>query len=305
MASAPESVEVCIVGGGPAGASAALVLGRCGRKVVVYDSGRYRNAVAPAVHAFLTREGTPPDELRRLAREELARYPTVEVRPVEVEGAERDGDGFVVSAADGSQLRCRKVLLATGLLDELPDVEGAAALYGKRLFHCPYCDAWELRDQPLAVYSRNAEYAYRLAQWTRDVVVCTDGEVEWDPGDLRRFAARSIAVDDRSVSRFERDGEGVRIEFDAGAPLWRRAVFFHLGCVTHSGLARRLGCEIDEKGGVRVNKYEATCVPGVYVAGDASRDVLLAIVAAGEGAAAAVAINSALDEDALKALSRA
>jgi thioredoxin reductase len=245
----------------------------------------------------LTREGTPPDELRRIGREELARYPSVEIRAVEVEDAERDGDRFVLRAADGSRVRCRKLLLATGLVDELPDVEGAAALYGTRLFHCPYCDAWELRDQPLAVYSRNATYAHRLAQWTRDLVVLTDGEVEWDTRDVSRFEAREIRVDPRRLERFERDGDGMRAVFAAGDPLWRRAVFFHLGCATRTALARKLGCEIDDKGGVSVNQHEATCVPGVYVAGDASRDVLLAVVAAGEGAAAAVAINSALDDE--------
>jgi thioredoxin reductase len=296
-----EDFEVAIVGGGPAGSSAALVLGRCRRRVVVFDSGKYRNASAPAVHAFLTREGTPPAELRRMAREEITRYPSVEMRAGEVVGARREADGFLLRTAEGAEVRCRKLLIATGLTDELPEVEGAAALYGEFLFHCPYCDAWEVRDQALAAYTRSAAYAFKLAQWTDDLVVCTDGEVEWDARDHRRFAARGIAVDDRKVARFERDGEGdgVRILFAAGEPLNRHAIFFHLGCTSQSSLARELGCELDDKGGVRVNAYEATCVPGVYVAGDASRDVLLAVVAAGEGAAAAVAINSALDEDAV------
>jgi len=292
-----ERFEVGIVGGGPAGLSAALVLGRCRRRVVLFDSGHYRNAAAHAVHGLLTREGMPPAELRRLGRAELARYPTVEVRAPSVVDARRDGAGFALTVAGGGAVACDKLLLATGLVDRLPEVAGARALYGERLFHCPYCDGWELRDQPLMAYApgaAGAAYAAEVAQWSRDLVWCSDGPLAGADVDRDRLARRGVAIDERRVVVFEPDGAGVVVRFSDGPPLPRRAVFFHLGCRPGSDLARRLGCALDDKGGVVVNAYEASSVPGLYVAGDASRDVLLVAVAIGEGAAAAVAINAAL-----------
>jgi thioredoxin reductase len=129
-------------------------------------------------------------------------------------------------------------------------------------------------------------------------VLCTGGAGRIDAAERAQLESAGIAVESRPLVRFEREGEGVRLVFADGPVLSRRAVFFHLGCTMRSTFARDLGCELDEKGGIQVDKYEATCVPGLYVAGDASRDILLAIVAAGEGAAAAAAINSALCKEA-------
>jgi thioredoxin reductase len=293
-----EAYDVGIVGGGPAGLSAALVLGRCRRRTVVFDAGTPRNHAAHAMHAFLTRDGIAPNVLRQLARAELARYPSVEIRDVEIADAARDGDEFVLRDASGATVRSRALLLATGLVDRLPEVEGAAGLVGHGLHHCPYCDGWEHRDQPVAVYAGAddgaADYALTIRRWTDDVVVCTDGPSRISGALATQLDGRGVAVDPRPVVRMARDGDGVRIDFDRGPPVWRRAVFFHLGSRPRSDLAARLGCALDDRGGVVVTRLEASTVPRLYVAGDASRDVLLAVVAAGEGAAAAVMIDRAL-----------
>jgi thioredoxin reductase len=265
--------EVAIIGGGPAGLSAALVLGRCRRRVVLYDSGVYRNRAAHAVHAFLTREGIAPEDLRRLGRDEIARYDTVEIRDVSVDRVSRDGAAFVLEAADGSRVRCKKLLLATGIRDNLPEVAGAEELYGSCLFHCVYCDGYELRDQALAAYAHDDRFVRVLTQWSKDVVLCTGGAGAFDAAARARLEREGIVVDSREVVRFEREGEGVKLVFAEGPALSRRAVFFHLGCAMRSNFARELGCDLDEKGGIAVDKYEATCVPGLYVAGDASRDI--------------------------------
>jgi thioredoxin reductase len=293
-----EAYEVAIVGGGPAGLSAALVLGRCGRRVVLFDDGRYRNGPAAHVHGYLTRDGTPPAELRELGLAEVARYPTVERRRGRVSDAERDGDRFRIRSSAG-EVTAIMVLLATGLEDTLPGVDGAAELVGERLFHCPYCDAWELRDQPLAVLAqpddRGAQFALTLSQWSGDLVLYTD---ELRAGDelAGRLAARGIVIDRRVPNRVSRDGAGIRLHFAGGEWAWRRALFFHLGARQRCDLAVRLGCRLDDLGGVEVDRRCSTGAPGVYVAGDSSRDILQAIVAAGEGAAAAVAINRDLIE---------
>ena len=293
-----DGFEAAIVGGGPAGLSAALVLGRCRRRVVVLDDRRYRNEASHALHGFLSRDGIDPAELRRIARAELAAYPSVSlVEQAVVEAARVDG-GFRLELADGSAVRCRALLLATGLVDHLPEVDGAAALRGTRLFHCPYCDGWELRDQPLAAIGhaddRGGEFALVLVQWSRDLVLCTGGPARFSERVAARLAARGIEVDERPLRSLEADRDGVTLRFAAGEPRWRRAVFHHIGAKQRSDLAARLGCRFDEHGGVEVDRHEATCVPGLYVAGDATRDVLQAIVAAGEGAAAAVMINQRL-----------
>jgi thioredoxin reductase len=290
-----EDCEVVVVGGGPAGSSAALVLGRCRRKVTVFDSGVYRNARSRAVHGYLTRDGESPAELRRLSRAELARYDSVSVRSETVaEIAASDPDAFIVRTSQGTQIRCRMLLLATGLIDRLPSVPGAADLLGDRIFVCPYCDGWELRDEPLAVYDRQGRYAALIAQWSRDTIVCTDGPPEIEPDLQRRLAELELRVESRLIAGFEAKEQGVSIVFREGPAIHRRAIFVNGECPPQSDFARKLGCRLDDKGGVEVGRDGSTSVSGVYVAGDASRDALQAIVAAGEGAVAAVAINEAL-----------
>src|SRR5690606_18414306 len=151
FADAPRR-EVCIVGGGPAGLSAALILGRCRRDVVVFDSGKPRNLASRALHGYLTRDGTHPIELRGLRRNQLAAYPSIAVRDLEVAAARRERDGFVVTAADGSETAARILLLATGRLDNVPPAPGFAALYGHGVYHCPYCDGWEHRDETVVIH---------------------------------------------------------------------------------------------------------------------------------------------------------
>jgi thioredoxin reductase len=291
-------VEVVIVGGGPAGLSAALILGRCRRRVVVFDSGDYRNAVAHASHGFLTRDGVPPDELRRLGREELGRYPTVTLRRERVVDAARVVDGFVVTLEGGAQVACRKLLLATGLVDALPEVEGVRELYGERVFHCPYCDGFEVADQPLVVHGIGdrcgGAYALLMTQWSRQVVLMSHGPSQLTEPMRVALRARGVELAERRFRRLRRAGDGVAVALVDGARRLCRALFFDLVASQRSDLAERLGADFDERRGVCVDRHEATRVPGLYVAGDASRDALQSIVAAGEGCSAAVAINQAL-----------
>ncbi len=294
--------DVIIVGGGPAGLSAALVLGRCRRKVLVCDAGSPRNAASHGLHGFLSRDGILPLELLRLGREELERY-GVEFRVAEVVDAFPQEGAFHVTLRDGAVLRARKLMLATGVVDRIPRIEGIADFYGRSVFHCPYCDGWEIRDQPVAVYGRGksgAGLALSLRTWTADVILCTDGPARLRASDARKLARHGIPVRSERIARLDgRDGRLETIVFANGEAILRRAMFFSTGQVQRSPLPEKLGCPMNDKGTVRTSLAQSTGIPGLYVAGDAARDVQFAVVAAAEGAKAAVAINKALQEETL------
>lgn len=290
--------DCIVVGAGPAGLSGALMLGRCRRTVLVCDAGQTRNARSSSLHGYLTRDGIAPDEFVRLAREDAKRYPTVEFHRTEIVDARRTSGGFTVVGAGGLQLSARKLLLATGVADELPDIEGLADLYGRSVHHCPYCDAWEWRDQPMAVYGRGDEgtaLAVALTVWTGDVVLCTDGPSGLSAEQEELLASGGVELLEDQIARLEgTDGMLERIVFEGRDPLQRSALFVCTGQHQRSNLAAKLGCRFNAKGTVQTGSCEATNVPGVYVAGDASKEAQFVVVAAAEGAEAGLAINKAL-----------
>lgn len=290
--------DVIIVGGGPAGLSAALMLGRCRRRVLVCDAGQPRNAASQHLHGYLTRDGINPREFLRLAREELKQYDTVEVREERVADAACERAAFQATLSTGAVVHARKLLLATGVVDNIPEIEGLRALYGRSVFHCPYCDGWELRDQRIAIYGRGARgagLALELTAWSRDLVLLTDGPADMEDDERQRLDRNGIGVREDRVRRLDgRDGILERVVFADDSHIPCRALFFTTGQEQRSHLAVSLGCEFNEKGTVSTGKYETTHLPGLYVAGDASRAVQWVVVAAAEGAEAAFSINQAL-----------
>jgi thioredoxin reductase len=298
------SWDVIIVGGGAAGLSAALTLGRCRRRVLVCDAGRQRNRFAAHMHAYLSRDGVAPAEFIGIAREQLAPYECVRLVDAEVTDAHRRDSGFEVVLADGARHGSRKLLLATGVVDHVPPLPGIDRFYGRSVHHCPYCDGWEWRDRPLAVYGgrdkKGAGLSLMLKQWSSDIVLLTDGPSDLTEEIREKLRARKIAVHEGEIALLEgsNDGQLERIVFADGSALERSALFFNTGQHQRSPLAARLGCEFTERGGVAAGEHEVvTSVPGVYVAGDASRDVQLVIVAAAEGTKAGFVINKQLLEE--------
>ncbi|QRM34681.1 NAD(P)/FAD-dependent oxidoreductase [Microvirga sp. VF16] len=299
-----ELWDAIVVGGGPAGLNAALVLGRCRRKVLLFDDGKPRNLVSHALHGFLSRDGIAPAQLLALAREQLAPYESVVVDHARVIDAARTDTGFSVRTCDGRSFSARKLPLAAGVVDALPEQPGFRELYGVGVFHCPYCDGWEMRDQPLAIYGRGDDkgggLALEMTLWSRDIVLCSDGPSGLSADYRRRLDWHGIAVREEPIVRLE-VGSNVpykasfEIVFQSGPRLSRAAIFFNTGRSQSTDLAARLGCDMyDPKGCTVDNDQRVTHVPGLYVAGDASRDVLQAIVAAAEGVEAAIGINKAL-----------
>jgi len=292
--------DVLVIGAGPAGLSAALVLGRARRRVLVFDSGQPRNAPSPAAHTVFTRDGTPPMELLRLGREQLRPYEGVEVRDSEVIDAVRNADGsFAAVLADGSRVAGRRLLLTTGMLEKLPEIDGMRELWGTGVLHCPYCHGWEVRDQPLGVYGRGdvaLDLAGILRGWSHDLVICSNGPSGLTDEERRKLARYGIVLREEIIVRLEgrpgkEDGTLERIVFADGSVLPRRALFARLPQQQHSDLAERLGCTLTDRHQVETNADGQTSVRGVYAAGDLAQPKQQVIVAAADGAVAAMALN--------------
>jgi thioredoxin reductase len=293
-----QEYETVIIGAGPAGLSAALVLGRCMRRVLVCDSGHYRNERSQAMHCYAGLDGIAPARFLEQARRQLEPYRNVSVRSVKVGEVTGREASFSVALISGETVAARTVLLATGVVDEVPKLEGIGDLYGRSVHVCPYCDGWEHRERPVAVYGsaeKGAGLALLLRQWTSDVVLCTDGAGQLSEDDRSRLAARQIKIVEVPIARLEsRGGQLEAIQFEDGTRLTRQGLFFNTGQHPRSPILEQLGCRFEDNGGVACDEHGATSVPGVYVAGDVSRDVQLAIIAAAEGAKAALAINKHL-----------
>jgi thioredoxin reductase len=296
---------VIIVGAGPAGLSAALILGRCRRSVLICDTGRPRNRAAKHMHGFLSRDGINPIDFLQTCREELAPYENVHHLQIEVVDVSCLKGEFTCVLADDVVVTARKVVLATGMVDTLPPIPDIEKFYGISVFHCPYCDGYERQDQPLAVYGKGEkgrELALELLVWSKDIVLCTDGETNISDEHMKKAEGNGIRICDKKIARLAgKEGNLQAIEFEDGSRLPRQSMFFIVGEKQHSELPRLMGCAFNENNAVVTKEYEATHISGLYVIGDASRRVQLAIIAAAEGAAAAFAVNTALLREDLKA----
>jgi thioredoxin reductase len=295
--------EVIVVGGGPAGLSAALLLGRCRRRVLLVDDDQPRNGAAAQSHGFFTRDGAAPQELRRIGVEQLQRYEVAIVRTT-IETGSRSARGFELHARDGRRFEARKLLLATGLTDVMPQVPGLRERWGRGVLTCPFCDGWELRERALAVLGADAqgtELALSLTTWSPDVVLCTHGRA-LNRKDQELLRAHGIAWRTEPIARVEGPAAQLeRVVFTHGPPLARDALFVATETRQRSPLATALGCQLRDDAGVETAR-ELVGADGVYVAGDAAHHGSFIAVAAAEGIKAAVAIHKELREERSRAL---
>lgn len=296
--------DCAIIGGGPAGLSASLVLGRARRSVALFDDGKPRNRVALASHGFLTRDGASPAAIRKIAHEELANYPSVSVRGSRVEEVVRDANGcFRLTDAAGESWRAARLLLATGLKELLPEIPGLREFYGRSLFCCAYCDGWEMRDRPLVLVAGN-DHTFHLAKtvfnWSKDLLVCTNGYDSLEPEEERVLRDRGIRIDHRPIERLIGEaGQLSAVRFADGEEVARAGGIVAERLRQAAPFAERLGCAMTPYGGIETDGAGRTSVPGVYAAGDAACIMpAQLVVAAAEGSRAAIGINEDMTDEA-------
>lgn len=303
--STEQLMDVVIIGGGPAGLNAALVLGRARKNVVIIDDVRPRNWVTRKTHGFLTRDGISPADFRRATKDEIQAYPSVHFvtdTAVSISGSEGH---FEITTAQSNTYKCKKLLFAVGKKDVPLTIDGLEAVYGKSAFVCPYCDGWELRDQPLVLIVKGAK-AVHLAQiisgWTSRYTICTDGPDEMTEEERKELQAHHIPVFTSPVKHIESsDGMVRQVVLEDGVVVSCTGIFFAPQLVAGSELPGQLGCSLTETGTVVVDEYGKTSIPGVYSAGDAASEMYQAIAAASSGALTAIMINSELNVEAWNA----
>ena len=291
--------DCIVVGGGAAGLSAALVLGRARQRTLVVDAGEQSNRPAHGIGGLLGQDGRPPDAFYAAGREELAAYPSVELRSGEVVGGERRDGGVVLDLAGGGREASRRVLLATGMDYRRPALPGIEERWGRSVFHCPFCHGWEVRDRLLGVLDRGATGAQRallLRVWSDDVTLYSDGPAELDPGDSARLRAAGVDVDERPVAGLRGPGDTLTaVAFEDGTE--RRCGGLLVPVILHqrSELADQLGAVLTSVGPVVADAVEVdesfhSSVPGVSAAGDVSGRMpsVANAIAAGSSAAAMI-----------------
>lgn len=297
-----SSYDVVLVGGGPAGLAAALTLGRAGRRVLVCDAGPPRNAAAIQVHNFVTRDGTPPAEFRRIAREQLHPYTSVEVQDARVESIRGERNAFEVTTVTG-MVRARRIILCTGMIDEGVDLPGFAEAWGHAVFQCPYCHGWEVRGRrwgylALEMFGLQHGFPLLLRSWTDDVVVFTNAELEIPAETADELRRAGIRIESRPIARLVGEGGALaQVELADGGVVPCEILYAHPR-QQHVEVVRQLGLDLDALGYVQIDPMtRQTSMPGVYAAGDLTTRAQGAIFAAATGAQAAGMVTNDLCRD--------
>ncbi|MEZ4701217.1 MAG: NAD(P)/FAD-dependent oxidoreductase [Rhodothermales bacterium] len=302
MTTDPSLFDAIVIGGGPAGLSAALTLGRSRRRVLVAASGPARNAPAEASHNVFTRDGTPPAELLRIGREQLAPYDVV-LRDEWAVRAVRMRDVFVVAFAGGARFEARGLVLATGVRDILPAVPGLSELWGRGVFHCPYCHGWEVAGRPLGVYARGMDVARTLhlcmlaRGWSGDIALFADGPAGLPAEERALIERNGIVVREERVERLiGRGGELEAVVLEGGVAVPRGGLLVAPAQELRSDIPYQLGCQMTADARVEAEHGVQTGVPGVFVAGDIAPGMQSVVAAMASGTLAGAMLNHYLLE---------
>jgi thioredoxin reductase len=285
-----EHFEIAIIGGSSAGLAAGQTCGRMVRNTVIFDTQEPRNKPAPHAHNIFTRDGMSPLEILAIAREELKKYTTVQIRQDKVVKATKQEADFLLETASGKQVTARAVILATGVRDILPPIEGAKELWGTSIVHCPYCHGYELKDTAVALIA-GGDIAYEMAPMiyhlNKDLTILTNGGLPV-PKDLSH---KGIKVIDTPIAKIAAEGEGVAITFTNGKVLHKAAAYLRVKEMAFNNeLAKQLGCELAEDGSVKVDDFKQSTIPNVWIAGDLAFPSMSQVIAAAAGGHLAAAM---------------
>lgn len=295
-------LDCAVIGGGPAGLNAALVLGRSRRKTILFDDNKPRNMVTSESHGFITRDGINPQELKRIAQEELSSYPDVRIEKHRVHHINKENTLFKVEAENGKVYSAKKIILATGFQEVLPDIPQVKDFYGKSLFNCPFCDGWELRDRPLVVVADDHK-AFHLAKlvsnWTNDLIVFTNGKEIISSEEQELLKSKGIRINEKKIATFiGEEGMLEKIQFEDGTSVLRDGGFITTQWIQADSFKSSLEYTLNEQGGIATDSWQRTKTEGVFACGDtriAGPSQL--IIAAAEGCMAAMSVNAALTEE--------
>ena len=300
--------DVAVIGGSAAGLSAALVLARARRTVIVIDSGSPRNAPASHMHGYLSRDGMSPADLLAVGRDETRGYGAEIVQAAATDLVPSGRHSFWTLLEDGRRISARKVLVATGLRDELPGIPGLADRWARDVLHCPYCHGHEVADQQLGVIGGTpgaVHYAQIVRQWTHDLVYFTSPDI-LTTAERSELAARDVGIVEGTIDQLVVDDDRlVGVQLGDGCVVPREVLFVPPRFVPNNQLLVRVGCDVDDAGWVITDRTGSTSVPGVWAAGNVADLRAQVITAAGAGSAAAIAINAELVEDDVRGAIRA
>jgi thioredoxin reductase len=290
--------DVIIIGGGPAGLNAAVVLGRCRRKVLLFDHGRQRNLLSHGMHNYLTRDDVKPNVFLDTAGKEIKKYGVIIKYKAISYADKKNKSHFTVTDVDRKIYHSKKLILATGLKDKLPEIPGAENIYGTSMFHCPYCDGWEVSEKKIAVYSKTkggVDLSLTLTRWSNSITLFTDGKRYTRQLDKDILKKKNIEIITTPIQAFEsNNGKLKNVVLKNGEKYSSDALFFSNGFEVQCDLIESLGCTIGKNNLALTNKSQQTNIAGLYVAGDASKDMHFVVVAAAEGAKAAIYVNKEL-----------
>lgn len=287
-------LDCAIIGGGPAGLSAALVVGRGRKQVIVFDDELPRNRVTQKSHGFITNDGMTPFEIRQAGEADLQNYPHIQIKRSRIIEVQNNEENFSLLTQEGERFETKKIILATGLKDILPEMKGIHEVYGKTLFSCPFCDGWELKDRPLALIAENPRalhMAKLLSNWTKDLIVFTNGKQVFAEEEKALLSAHSIQVIDEPImSIHHENGQMHSLHLANGETVNREGGFVASEFKQSAPFAETLGCQMTKNGGIETDILGRTTVSGVFACGDNLGGPAQLVLAAAAGSQAGMGV---------------
>ncbi|CAL1519299.1 NAD(P)/FAD-dependent oxidoreductase [Chitinophaga sp. MM2321] len=293
--------DVIIIGGSYAGLSAAMALGRSFRQVLVLDNGMPANRQTPHAHNFITHDGQTPAAIAAAAKEQVSHYPTIQFKNETAVSATINGMGFLIETKNGEHFQAKKLLLATGITDIMPDIKGFAAAWGISVLHCPYCHGYEVRNEVTGILS-NGEEAYEFSKmihhWTSNLTIFTNGAAVFSNEQLDKLATHRIAVNDKVIREIEQEkGQVKQLLFTDGSSAPVRVLYARPAMRLSGDIPVALGCVLTATGHIEADSFQRTSVPGVFAAGDCTTPFRSLSQATAAGTLAGAMINKALVEE--------
>jgi thioredoxin reductase len=296
-----QRYDAIIIGGSYAGLSAAMALGRSLRKVLIIDSGKPCNRQTPHSHNFITQDGQSPKQISDKAKEQALAYKTVHFYPGTAVSAKQTNNGFEVETNQGERFRGRKILFATGIVDEMPPIPGFAECWGISVLHCPYCHGYEVSGATLGLLANGElgfDFCKLISNWSKDLIVFTNGKSSFTEEQANKLISKGFQIVEKTISAFEhKNGAIQQVLFQDGSTQPITAVFARPGFSQHSDIPVQLGCSVSEQGLILVDDFQKTTVSGVFAAGDNTTHFRAVSIAAAAGSKAGASLNKELIED--------